>query len=375
MWGLLIVTLHRIPEGVPMSELFSPVTFGAVTLANRIVMSPMTRGRADPVTAVPTPRMVTYYEERADAGLIITEATGISRQGLGWAGAPGLWTAEQTAAWKTIVDAVHAKGGKIATQLWHMGRASHPDFNNGALPVAASAIGLSGHTYTPQGKKDYVTPRALELAEIPGIIADYVTAANNAIAAGFDIVEIHGANGYLLDNFLRDGSNKRTDEYGGSIENRARLMLEVVAAVVKAIGADRTAIRVSSLNAFNDMSDSNPVATFSHVAEKLSAFNLAFVDLLEALPGTMMYVEGEQVAPHFRRIYKGNLVLNGGYLRAESDAALASNAADAIAIGVPFIANPDLVSRLKNNLPLAQSPMNTWYMGGDEGYLDFAKAA
>jgi N-ethylmaleimide reductase len=356
-----------------MTHLFSPVTFGVVTLANRLMMSPMTRGRADPLTAVPTPRMVTYYEERADVGLIITEATGISRQGLGWAGAPGIWTAEQTAAWKTIVDAVHAKGGKIATQLWHMGRASHPDFNNGELPVAASAFGLSGHTYTLQGKKNYETPRALELHEIPGIVADYVTAAKNAIAAGFDIVEIHGANGYLLDNFLRDGSNKRTDAYGGSIENRARLMLEVVDAVVKAIGAERTAIRVSSLNAYNDMTDSNPVATFSYVAEKLSAFNLAFVDLLEGLPGSTLYVDGTQVAPIFRKIYKGNLVLNGGYLRAESEAALASGAADAIAIGVPFIANPDLVTRLKNNLELAQSPMKTWYMGGDEGYIDFPK--
>lgn len=358
-----------------MSDLFSPVTFGAVTLANRILMSPMTRGRADPASAVPTPRMVTYYADRADAGLIITEATGISRQGLGWAGAPGIWTDAQVAGWKAVVEAVHAKGGKIATQLWHMGRASHPDFNDGALPVAASAIGLSGHTYTPQGKKDYVTPRALELAEIPGIIADYVTAAKNAIAAGFDIVEIHGANGYLLDNFLRDSSNTRTDAYGGPVENRARLMLEVVAAVVAAVGAERTAIRVSSLNAYNDMSDSNPVATFSYVAAQLNRFNLAFVDLLEALPDTMMYVGGEQVAPHFRKIYTGNLVLNGGYLKPQAQAALGRGAADAIAIGVPFIANPDLVTRLKNDLPLAQSPMSTWYMGGDEGYLDFSGLA
>jgi N-ethylmaleimide reductase len=358
-----------------MSDLFSPVTFGAVTLANRLMMSPMTRGRADPATAVPTPRMVQYYADRADVGLIITEATGISRQGLGWHGAPGLWTAAQVEGWKTVVAAVHAKGGKIATQLWHMGRASHPDFNDGALPVAASAIALSGHTYTAQGKKDYVTPRALEVAELPGIVADYVAAAKNAIAAGFDIVEIHGANGYLLDNFLRDSSNKRTDSYGGSIENRARLMLEVVAGVVAAIGADRTAIRVSSLNAFNDMSDSNPVATFSYVAEQLSRFNLAFVDLLEALPGSMMHVPGEQVAATFRKLYRGNLVLNGGYLKADAQAALASGGADAIAIGVPFIANPDLVERLKQDLPLAHIPMKAWYMGGDEGYTDLAMAA
>ncbi len=358
-----------------MSDLFSPVTLGAVSLSNRIIMSPMTRGRADPATAVPTPRMVRYYADRADAGLIIVEATGISRQGLGWHGAPGLWTDAQKAGWKLVVDAVHAKGGKIATQLWHMGRASHPDFNSGELPVAASAIALSGHTYTPTGKKDYVTPRALDIAEIPGIVADYVAAAKNAIAAGFDIVEIHGANGYLLDNFLRDSSNKRTDAYGGPVENRARFMMEVVEAVVGAVGADRTAIRVSSLNAFNDMSDSNPVATFSHVAERLSAFNLAFVDLLEALPGSMMHVAGEQIAPTFRKLYRGNLVLNGGYLKADAQTALDSGAADAIAIGVPFIANPDLVDRLKHDLPLTESPMRTWYMGGDEGYLDFPSLA
>jgi N-ethylmaleimide reductase len=362
-------------SGVYMPSLFDPIQFGAVQAANRIVMSPMTRGRAAPETAVPTPRMIRYYEERADAGLIITEATGISRQGLGWNGAPGLWTAEQHAGWKPVVDAVHARGGKIAVQLWHMGRASHPDFNNGELPVAASAIALTGLKYTQNGKKPYVAPRALEADEIPAIVADYARAAIAARAIGFDAVEIHAANGYLIDNFLRDGSNKRTDSYGGSVENRARLLDDVTAAVVDAVGADRTGVRLSPLNAFNDMSDSNPLATFTHAANLLNKYNLAFLDVLEALPGSMMHVAGEPVHPHMRKIFNGPLILNGGYDKATSQAALGSGAADAIALGIPFIANPDLVNRLRHNLPLAKSPVETWYMGGDEGYLNFQAAA
>ncbi len=358
-----------------MSSLFTPATFGAITTTNKIMMSPMTRGRADTVTAVPTERMIQYYADRADAGLIITEATGISRQGLGWNGAPGIWTDDQQAAWGPIVEAVHARGGKIAVQLWHMGRASHSDFNDGALPVAASAIALSGHTYTPQGKKPYETPRALEASEIPGIVEGYAQAALRARAAGFDIVEIHGANGYLLDNFLRDSSNRRSDDFGGSIENRARFQLQVVDAVVQAIGHDRTALRLSPVNAYNDMSDSNPRAVFMYMAEQLNKFNLAFLDILEGVPGSMMHVAGDPIAPHMRSVYKGNLVVNGGYLKVNGQAALDAQAADAIAIGIPFIANPDLISRLQKDAPLAQSPMSTWYMGLDEGYNDFASLA
>jgi N-ethylmaleimide reductase len=241
--------------------------------------------------------------------------------------------------------------------------------------VASSAIALSGQTYTPQGKKPYETPRALDASEIPGIVEDYVKAALRARAAGFDSVEIHGANGYLLDNFLRDGSNKRTDDFGGSIENRARFHLMVVDAVVQAIGSDRTALRLSPVNAFNDMSDSNPRAVFTYMAEQLNKFDLAFLDILEGIPGSMMHVPGDPVAPHIRTAYKGKLVLNGGYLREAAQAALDSGAADAIAIGIPFIANPDLITRLEKDLPLGEAPMKTWYMGLDEGYNDFAALA
>jgi N-ethylmaleimide reductase len=357
-----------------MTSLFDPIQLGAVHVANRILMAPMTRGRADPDTAVPTDMMLAYYAERATAGLIITEATGISRQGLGWRGAPGIWTAQQQQAWKNIVTAVHAKGGKIALQLWHMGRASHSD-TSGILPVAASAIGLSGHTYTSKGKVAYETPRALEASEIPGIVADYAAAAVAARAAGFDAVEIHAANGYLIDNFLRDGSNKRTDAYGGSIANRARMLDEVTAAVVDAIGADRTGVRLSPLVNYNDMSDSTPQATFDHATGLLNKYGLAFLHILEGLPGTTMHMSGASVHPGLRKIFKGPLILNGGYDRASGEAALASGAADAVAIGVPFIANPDLVERLRQNAPLAESSMSTWYMGGAEGYAGFKTLA
>jgi N-ethylmaleimide reductase len=358
-----------------MPSLFDPVRLGALAAANRILMAPMTRGRAAPGSAIPLPRMITYYADRASAGLIITEATGISRQGLGWHGAPGIWTEAQKQAWKPVVDAVHAKGGKIALQLWHMGRASHPDFYDGALPVAASAIALPGTTYTQHGKQPYVTPRALQADEIAGIVADYARAAASARAIGFDAVEIHAANGYLIDGFLRDSSNSRTDQYGGSIENRARLLAEVTAAVVDAIGAERTGVRLSPLNSFNDMRDSNPRATFMHAAELLNRYGLAYLHILEMLPGAMLHVPGEPVHPLLRKIFKGAVILNGGYDKVRSQAALDAQAADAIAIGVPFIANPDLVARFRQDLPLAESPVSSWYMGGDVGYNDFTPTA
>ncbi len=356
-----------------MPTLFDPIALGAFQLPNRILMSPMTRGRADTATAVPTPMMINYYARRADAGLIITEATGISRQGLGWHGAPGLWTEAQVAGWQPITAAVHKNGGRIVAQLWHMGRASHSDFNDGAQPVAASAIAIKGHTYTPLGKKEYEVPRALETNEIAGIVADYAHAAANAKLAGFDGVEVHGANGYLLDNFLKNANNKRTDQYGGSAENRTRFLAEATAAVVNVWGADRVGVRISPLNKFNDAADSDPQALYEVVAKTLSPFNLAFLDVLETLPGHFMYTEGEPVHPAIRQHYKGPMVLNGGYLLDEGSAALASGAADAIAIGVPYLSNPDLVSRLKNGWPLAApSDPSTWYMGGTAGYDDHA---
>jgi N-ethylmaleimide reductase len=312
-----------------------------------------------------------YYAQRATAGLIITEATGISRQGLGWFQAPGIWTEAQVAAWQPIVAGVHAQGGKIFTQLWHMGRASHPDFLDGALPVAPSAIAIQGETHTPQGKKPYVTPRALETHELAAIVQDYAHAAQQAKRAGFDGVEIHGANGYLLDEFLRDGTNKRTDIYGGSIENRMRLLLEVLEAVVPIWGPGRVGLRISPVGGFNDMSDSDPVALYTALAQKLNAFPLAYLHVLEGLPGTMLAADHPPVHPAIRAQYKGNLILNGGYDKTSATRALAQNQADAIAFGVPFLANPDLVARMAHDAPLNTPDFEHFYSGGAKGYTDY----
>lgn len=354
-----------------MPTLFDPVRFGQFELPNRILMAPLTRGRADPVTAVPTPRMIEYYQARADAGLIITEATGISRQGLGWYGAPGLWTDAQVAGWQPIVAAVHARGGRILAQLWHMGRASHSDFNNGELPVAPSAIAIPDHTHTPSGKKPYEVPRALDISEIPAIIADYAHAAANAKRAGFDGVQVHGANGYLLDSFLRDCTNKRNDAYGGSFENRARFLLEAVAAVVDVWGGDRVSVRVSPRNPFNAMSDSDPHGLYKVVAEQLNRFDLAFLEAMDALPGQFFTGEGAPVHPVLRAHFKGAMTLNGGHTFATGTEALAAGEADAIVYGRPYISNPDLVARFKNGWPVTPDNMKTWYSTGDEGYNDY----
>ncbi|AFY73684.1 NADH:flavin oxidoreductase [Synechococcus sp. PCC 7502] len=352
-------------------NLFTPIKLGNLELANRIVMAPLTRGRAD-VREIPNALMQEYYTQRASAGLIISEATHISPQGRGWFGAPGIYSEAQIQAWQLITQAVHQKGGKFYLQLWHMGRASHPDFQpNGELPVSASAIAIRGEVSTPSGKKPHVAPRALEIAEIPQIVQDYVVAAKNAIAAGFDGVEIHGANGYLIDQFLRDGSNQRTDDYGGSIENRARFLLEVTGAVVDAIGGDRVALRLSPTNTYNDMSDRDPVATFTYAVEKLNAFGLAYLHILEALPGHPLAAEGTRVSPHLRKIFKGLYMLNGGYDQQTGEAAIANGEADLIAYGVPFIANPDLVERFRLGSALNPPDQSTFYTHGAEGYIDY----
>jgi N-ethylmaleimide reductase len=353
-----------------MADLFSPLTVGAVALNNRLIMAPLTRGRAQ-ADGTPTAIMADYYAQRATAGLIITEATGISRQGLGWYHAPGIWADTHVAVWQPVVAAVHKLGGKIFMQLWHMGRASHPDFLDGALPVAPSAIAIQGETHTPQGKKPYVTPRALETHELPGIVQDYAHAAQQAKRAGFDGVEIHGANGYLLDEFLRNGANKRTDAYGGSIENRLRLLLEVVEAVVAVWGQGRVGLRISPVGGFNDMSDSDPVALYSALAQKLNSFPLAYLHVLEGLPGSMLAANHPAVHPHIRALYKGTLILNGGYDKASATAALAQDQADAIAFGVPFLANPDLVARMRQDAPLNTPDFNSFYSGGATGYTDY----
>ena len=353
-----------------MTTLFDPLTLGKYHLPNRIFMSPMTRGRAG-AGAVPSSFVADYYAARADAGLLITEATAISPQGYGWFNAPGIWTDAQEQGWKHVTDAVHAKGGRIFLQLWHMGRVSHPDFLEGNLPVGPSAIAAKGETHTPLGKKTYVTPRALTVAEIQATISDYAAAAKRAIRAGFDGVELHGANGYLVDQFIRDGSNKRTDEYGGSVDNRLRFLLEVTKALVEAVGADKVGVRLSPRGGYNDMQDSNPIATFSRAAELLDALGLAYLHIMEALPGHMMYAEGERVMPYIRKAYRGVLITNGGYTKQSANMALQNGEADAIAFGVLFLANADLVSRFKTDARYNQPDFATFYTPGEKGYTDY----
>jgi len=354
-----------------MPDLFTPIQVGALTLPNRIIMAPLTRARAG-VERLPNALMKEYYVQRATAGLIISEATQISEQGSGWVETPGIHTPEQVKGWQTITEAVHAAGGRIFLQLWHMGRASHPDFQpNGALPVSASAVRPQGDAHTPHGKKPFVTPRSLELEEIPGVVQQYVDATLRAQEAGFDGVEIHGANGYLIDQFLRDGSNQRTDAYGGSIANRSRFLLEVTEAVVNAWSGDRVGIRLSPTSPFNDMRDSDPIATFSDVSAALNPFNLAYLHILEGLPGHFMALAGIRVAPSIRQEFNGVLMLNGGYDLEKGTDAIAQGEANLIAYGVPFIANPDLVERFREQAPLNPPDQATFYAPGAKGYTDY----
>ena len=352
-----------------MADLFSPVKLGGIALNNRIVMAPLTRNRAGE-GGVPQEINVKYYEQRASAGLIITEATPISPMGHGYPLLPGIYTDAQIAGWKKVTDAVHAKGGKIVIQLWHVGRISHPSLLNGETPVAPSAIKPAGKAFTFQGLVDYVTPRALEVSELPGIVAHYVQAAKNALKAGFDGVEVHSANGYLLDQFLRDGSNQRTDQYGGSFENRARLLMEVTKAVVDAIGADKVGLLLSPVNPFNDMKDSNPQALFNYVTEQLNQFNLAYLHVVEG------GIHGGGVADPFdfvamRKLCKLSYIANLSYDKARGNEAIATGHADAVAYGVPFIANPDLVERLRKDAPLNEADSSTFYGGTEKGYTDY----
>jgi N-ethylmaleimide reductase len=360
-----------------MPTLFDPIRLGAIDAANRVLMAPLTRGRADE-QGVPQPLMVDYYRQRAGAGLIISEATGISRQGLGWVDAPGIWSDAQVDGWKPVTRAVHEAGGKIVLQLWHMGRLVHSDFLGGEPPVSSSNRRAPGsvRTYRSGGAKvEYVQPRPLTVPEIKGIVADYAKAAENAIRAGFDGVQIHGANGYLIDQFLRDNTNDRTDDYGGSIANRLRFVTEVVDAVIAAIGADRTSIRFSPNGETQGVDDSEPAALFTAAAAMLEARGIAFIELREQRPdGTFGRTDVPAVSPHVRKAFTGPLVLNGDYSRAEALEAVASGRADAVAFGRPFIANPDLVERLRDDLPIAESDMRTWYVPGPHGYTDYPRA-
>ncbi len=352
-------------------DLFTPIQLGSYLLPNRIVLAPLTRNRAA-AGNIPTALNATYYAQRATAGLLITEASQVSPQGIGYPATPGIHSPEQVAGWRLVTEAVHVRGGRIFLQLWHVGRISHPDLQPArAIPVAPSAIAAEGEAQTYEGPKPFVTPRALETAEIPGIVEQFRQGAKNALLAGFDGVEIHGANGYLLDQFLRDGTNQRTDNYGGSIENRARLHLEVTKAVVDVCGADRVGIRLSPSGTFNNMHDSNPKATFSYLVEALNRFGLAYLHLMEPSEADISHGGTPIPTSYFRPIFHGNLIANSGYDRAKGDAVIASSNADLVSFGTLFIANPDLPERFKFNTPLNQPDPTTFYGGGEKGYIDY----
>jgi 2,4-dienoyl-CoA reductase-like NADH-dependent reductase (Old Yellow Enzyme family) len=361
-----------------MPSLFDPIQLGAVSAPNRVLMAALTRGR-NSRDHVPTEMMVRYYRQRASAGLIITEATGISRQGLGWPYAPGLWSDEQVAAWQSVTQAVHDAGGRIFTQLWHMGRVVHPFFLEGQRPVSASATTAPGLAHTYDGKVPYAEARALLTEEIPGIVNDFRRAARNARAAGFDGIQLHAANGYLLDQFMRDNSNHRTDAYGGSVENRVRLLREVTEAVAGEIGADRTSVRLSPNGEMQGVNDSRPEVLFTAAAKVLSDIGIAFVEIREpsAPRQDKMHptILRAPIAPLIREAFHGPLVLNTGYDGVSGQAALDAGLSDAIAYGRPFLANPDLPHRLALGAELNQDHEPTWYSRGEQGYLDYPALA
>ena len=362
--------LDRAPQvGQDARNVFLPYELGDLALANRMVMAPMTRSRAVDGN-VPNPMAATYYLQRASAGLIVTEATQVSPQGVGYIRTPGIHSAEQIAGWKQVTDAVHGAGGKVFLQLWHVGRISHPDFHGGALPVAPSAIAASGTVFTAQGPKPMVTPRALETSELPGIVAQFRAGAENAKKAGFDGVELHGANGYLLDQFTRDGANKRTDAYGGGVENRARLPLEVLDAVVGVWGPARVGYRVSPNSGFNGMADSDPVRTFSYLTEELNRRRIAYLHAVDPVADG-----AKRISPVLRRIFDGTYIVNGGFDLAAANAAVARGEADLVAFGVPFLANPDLPDRWKRGAPLNAADQATFYTGEQKGYIDYGRLA
>ena len=354
----------------PERLLLTPFAGSGLTFKNRVVLAPLTRGRAGP-TRVPNDLMAEYYAQRAGAGLLITEATTVSAQGNGWVDSPGVYSDEQAVGWKLVVDAVHAAGGTIALQLWHTGRASHSSFHDGALPVAPSAIAFEGEVHTPNGKQPPETPRALALDELPGIVADYVAAASRAKAAGFDGVEVHAANGYLLDQFLQSTSNVREDAYGGSLENRFRMLGDVLDGVLTVFPADRVGVRLAPNGVFNGMGSPDFRETFLYAAERLDAYGLGYLHVMDGL-AFGFHKQGEPMAlEEFRAVYSGPLMGNCGYDQETAEAAIARGAADLIAIGRPFISNPDLVERFANGWPLAEANMATWYSKGPEGYTDY----
>lgn len=356
---------------IEASDLFQPVTMGSLKLSNRIVMAPLTRSRVLKGD-IPGSLQAEYYGQRATAGLIISEATQISPQGKGYAFTPGIYNDEQIAGWKLTTDAVHAKGGLIFSQLWHVGRISHPDLQpQGALPVAPSAIKPEGLAFTEAGFKPFVTPRALETSEIQDIIKQYVHAAQCAKLAGFDGIEIHSANGYLLDQFIRDQSNKRTDSYGGSLENRARLVLEVVEAITKVWPGERVGIRFAPVSPANDMADSNPMQTFSYIVKELNRFSLAYIHCVEGQTIGPRHIPNDFSFIELRKLFHGFYIANNSYNLQMALKARVDNTADLICFGRPFIGNPDLVRRLYTGANIIDAPKETWYGGGAHGYTDW----
>lgn len=358
-----------------MPSLFDPITLGAIEAPNRILMAPLTRGRSTR-EHVPTAIMADYYVQRAQAGLIISEGTGISREGLGWPYAPGLWTEDQVEGWKPVLDAVHKAGGRIFAQLWHMGRIVHPSFLGGNAPLSASATTAPGQAHTYDGKQDYTEARAATLDDIARTLDDYSAAARNAIRAGFDGVQLHGANGYLIDQFMRDNSNFREDEYGGSPENRGRLLREAVSRLIAEAGADRTAVRFSPNGNTQGADDSDPASVFVPAAKWLGEQGIAFLELREQGPeGTFGRTEVPKLSPQIRKVFAGPLVLNQDYGLANAQADLENGVADAIAFGRPWLANPDLVERLRRDAPFNAADFRTFYSQGPEGYLDYPTLA
>jgi 2,4-dienoyl-CoA reductase-like NADH-dependent reductase (Old Yellow Enzyme family) len=365
-----------------MPNLFDPLKLGALALPNRIVMAPLTRSRATPEGRVPTQLQLDYYAQRASAGLIISEATSVTPMGVGYAATPGIWSEEQTREWKKITDAVHAAGGRMVLQLWHVGRVSDPVFLNGALPEAPSAIAPKGFVSLVRPQREFVTPRALETGELPGIVAAYKRGAENAQKAGFDGVHIHGANGYLLDQFLQDSSNQRSDDYGGPVENRARLMLEVADASIQVWGADRVGMHLAPRADSHDMGDSDRVNTFTYVARELGRRGLGWIATREAQigPDTQLVdsqgrpkeiKNAESIGPVIKQAFGGPLIANEGFTQRSADLALAEGKADAVAFGKLFISNPDLVERFAKHAPLNEWDSATFYAGGEKGYVDY----
>jgi N-ethylmaleimide reductase len=352
-------------------DIFSALRLGALDLPNRVVMAPMTRNRAGPGN-VPTALNATYYAQRAGAGLIVTEATQVSPQGVGYPGTPGIHSAEQVAGWKLVTDAVHGAGGRIFLQLWHVGRISHPALQpGGALPVAPSAIAPAGQAWTTNGMEAFVTPRALETDEIPGIVEDYRRGAANARDAGFDGVELHGANGYLIDQFLRDSTNKRTDRYGGSALNRARFLIEVTQALIGEWGRERVGVRLSPTNPYNDIADSHPAATFSIAANELNRLGIAYLHIVEPGPGDPVAAGEMPDIRFFRKIWRGPLIANKGYDLERANAVLRDGDADLVSFAALYLANPDLDQRFRRGGPFNPPDRKTFYGGAAKGYTDY----